>query len=156
MIGTVLLSFWLIGPVVAAVDQPSSPMLSCRPRTLTSDGTLILRFRLPHPRELAIHAPDGTSFFLVYERSDSMAAALQPLLDSSNFRKLRQLILPAATTVGSPWVHGRNKNELIFSKPGEYKVALTEVLETEDLPVYSCKILYKPQTATIRAAPRAR
>lgn len=83
--------------------------------------------------ELAIHTPDGTWFFLVYERDDSMAAALQPLVDSSTFRKLRHLTLPVATAMGSPWVHGRDKNELIFSQPGEYRVILTEVLETEDL-----------------------
>jgi hypothetical protein len=124
--------------------QRSSPMLSCRPRMLAPGGTLTLRFRFPHPGELAIHAPDGTSLFLIYDRSDALPAQLRPMMDKDAFRKLRELAIPAATAVGSPWVEGRHKNELIFSQPGEYQVELTEILETDaGIPRYRCNILYK-------------
>jgi hypothetical protein len=125
--------------------QRSSSMLSCQPRTLTSKSTLTLRFGFPHPSELAIRAPDGTMLLLVYDRDDSLPAELRPLIDKDAFRKLRKLEIPAATAVGSPWAKGRDKNELIFSQPGEYQVHLTEVLESDaNFPSYQCRMQYKP------------
>jgi hypothetical protein len=48
--------------------QSSRPMLDCRPHALLAAGTLTLRFAFPHPGELAVRGPDGTWYFLVYDR----------------------------------------------------------------------------------------
>jgi hypothetical protein len=142
-LGISLASFVCVAQMNEAY-QPSSPMLSCRPRTLAPGGTLTLRFGFPHPGELAIRAPDGTWFFLVYDPDETRPAQFRPLIDKDAFRKLRELVIPSATAVGSPWVKRRDKNELIFPQPGEYQVELTEILETDaDLPRYRCNILYK-------------
>lgn len=148
MIRTLVLAISLSGffgaGSVRDAYQRSSPMLSCRPRTLTSEGTLTLRFGFPHPSELAIRAPDGTVFFLVYDRDDALAGQLRPLIGKDAFRKVRELTIPAATAVGSPWVVGRDNNEVIFSQPGEYQVELTEVLESDaGRRRYRCDIQYK-------------
>src|SRR5438105_4842561 len=129
MISKILLNILFAGFVGASLvteaQQSTTPMLSCQPQMLTSKGTLTLRFRFPHPGELAIRAPDGTWFFLVYDQDDASATQLRPLLDKEGFRRLRELTLPAATTLGSAWVAGRDKNELIFSHSGKYEVVLT-------------------------------
>jgi hypothetical protein len=146
MIQNIILAIALsavVGPNVKA-SQPSPRMLSCRPRRLTSEGTLTLRFAFPHPSELAIRAPDGTVFFLVYDRDHSLAAPLRPLIDKNVFRKIRELKSTVATAVGSPWVVGRENNELIFSQPGIYQVELTEVLESDATRrAYRCNVQYK-------------
>src|SRR5438132_1017103 len=105
-------------------------MLSCQPRNLTHQQTLVLRFGVGHPAELGVHAPDGTPFFLVDDRDNSLAPELRPVIGKDVFRGLRELKLPVTTASASPWVAGREKNERIFAKPGRYEFILTEVLES--------------------------
>jgi hypothetical protein len=121
------------------------PMLSCQPRNLRPQQTLVLRFAAGHPAELAVHSPDGTSLFLVYDRDDSLGPELQPIVGKDVFRRMRELRLPVSTASGSPWVAGRDKNELIFSKRGRYEFILTEVLESDaGFPQFLCTVNFVP------------
>jgi hypothetical protein len=126
-----------------AYAQQKRP-LACTPAVLTDSSTLILQFRLPHPAELAVQAPDGTPFFLVYERNETTPAGQKPLVEKAAFRSMAELKLNVSTAVGSPLVYGRDSNERIFSQPGVYKVILADVYQSDrDQNVYRCRVTLK-------------
>src|SRR5262245_42095434 len=115
----------LIGATRAVLGQPAwatEPMLSCLPSNLRTADTLILRFSVPHSSELAISAPDRTSFFLVYEPSATMPAGLKPLLSKDSFQSISEIKLPASSAEGTPWVSNRTSNERIFTLSGDYEI----------------------------------
>jgi hypothetical protein len=127
-------------PWVAAAQSKQTSMLTCSPRTLTETSTLTLRFKLPHPAELSISAPDGTYFFLALDHE-------RALMDKESFSKLSKLDLSVATAKVRPWIYGRDEDERIFQKPGVYEIQLSDNLET-DAPVltYQCKVTFRPRT----------
>jgi hypothetical protein len=136
--GILLISIIVMALTVGAY-QSATRMLTCQPRTLTSRDTLTLRFGFPHPLELAIRAPNGIWFFLVYDRDRALSSGSRPVMDKEAFDKVRGLVVPVAMATGSPWVVGRDKNEPIFSRGGEYEVVLTDALESDSgSPRYQC------------------
>ena len=125
----------------AADGPPSRKVLTCEPRQLGWNDTLVLRFALPHPEELAIRGPDRMVYFLVYEPDASLPPGWKPIVDKVSFKTMSELRLPVATAKGTPWAVGRTENELIFGKPGTYEVVLTDVLESDTArPVFRCRI----------------
>jgi hypothetical protein len=97
---------------------------------------------VPHGGDLAVRAPDGTDFFVVYQAHDEGTGAA-PLMDPDEFIKVGQLELITDKTKARPWVYGRDKNELIFTRSGWYSVRLSENLQTDDgTPVYQCRVYY--------------
>jgi hypothetical protein len=96
---------------------------------------------MPHPAELAVRLPDGTLMFLVYDPSPEEDPGVAPLLPKGVFRTLSTLHLEVDRAEGTPWVAGR-RNERIFQKAGLYEFRLTETLETEDLPIATCRVTY--------------
>ena len=122
--------------------REAPPFLKCAPRVVSSGDTVVLSMAMPHPAELAVTHPDGTPFFLVYQPDAHPLAGSAPLQTKEAFRRLREIKLRVADATGSPWVAGREANERIFTAPGVYEFRLTEILETEDLPVYRCKVRY--------------
>lgn len=125
--------------LLAALAEPS---LRCSPSVLRNSDTLTLSFSMPHPSELAVVGPDGTYFFLIFE-PDNSSTLRKPLYLKTVFREMRYLKLKVSEARGSPWVAGREASELLFTKSGTYEFRLTETLETEDLPVYACKVKYR-------------
>ncbi len=117
--------------------------LRCAPQKLFRGDTLTLEMATPHGGMLAVRAPDGTDFFVVYEPHNEGPAS-RPLMDAEKFMKLGQLKLVTDQTKAKPWVYGRDKNELIFTRTGWYAVRLSENLETDDgTPVYQCRVYYQ-------------
>jgi hypothetical protein len=137
IVSKLIVEFCMLGLTSnAAAQSKQTQMLSCSPRILTSGSKLTLRFKLPHPVELAIVAPDGTWFFLVNEDPGQKF-----LVDTDSFRKLSRLELPVATAIARPFIYGREAEERIFQKPGVYQVILGENLETDaDVPDYRCQV----------------
>jgi hypothetical protein len=126
-------------PAQVTAQRPSQP-LSCDPKQVRSGDTLILRFRMPHPEELAIGAPGNGWYFLVFEPDPSTP---QPIVDKASFAKMREMRLPVATAKGIPWAAGKNNPEVIFQRPGTYEVILTAALESDDVvPTYRCKVAF--------------
>jgi hypothetical protein len=141
-----------VAAVIAALGLPCLPivqakgprMLSCSPTTLTDNGSLILRFALPHPSELSIEAPDGTIYFMVYERNDNIPSGEAPLVGKSSFRAMAELKLDVARAMGSPLTYGRDSNERVFQIPGIYKIVLADNIQSDaDQDVYRCKVTLK-------------
>jgi hypothetical protein len=92
-----------------ATTQRSTP-LSCEPKQISSRDTLVLRFRIPHPAELAIRVPRNVWYFLVYDPDKSTP---QPIVDRSSFAKMSEMRLPVATARGVRW-DVEHKTEVIF------------------------------------------
>jgi hypothetical protein len=131
-------------PYVATAQAKRPRMLSCSPAILPDNGSLILHFALPHPTELSIEAPDGTIYFMVYDRNDTTPAGQTPLIQKASFGKMTELKLDVARAMGSPLVYGRNSNERVFRTPGTYKIVLADNIQSDaDQDVYRCKVTLK-------------
>jgi hypothetical protein len=129
------------GQSAGADGAPSAKVLTCEPRKLGWNDTLVLRFAVPHPQELAIRGPDRMFYFLVYEPTASDPSGWKPIVDKAAFKAMSELRLPVATAQGTPWAVGKKGNERIFSKPGTYEVILTDVLESDaGRPVFRCRV----------------
>ena len=116
--------------------------LKCSPQKLFRGDTLTLEMTTPHGGDLAVRAPDGTDFLVVYWPQDK-SPNTRSLMDPEEFKKLGQLNLITDKTKARPWEYGRNKNELIFTKTGWYAVRLSENLLSDDgAPLYQCKVYY--------------
>src|SRR5919201_202877 len=128
----------------AGADVASSDkVLTCEPRKVGRNDTLVLRFAVPHPQELAIRAPDRMFYFLVYEPSASDPPGWKPIVDKTSFKAMTELRLQVATAQGTPWAVSKKGNEVIFSKPGNYEVILTDVLESDaGRPVFRCHVTF--------------
>jgi hypothetical protein len=98
---------------------------------------------LPHPSELAMDQPDGTPFFLVYVPDTEPIPGRMPLMSKEAFQKIREVRLEVDEALGTPWVAGRDANERLFTMPGVYEFTLTEILETEDMPLYKCRVQFE-------------
>ncbi len=125
--------------------QAKAPVLECSPRVVGAKDNVVLTMSVPHPAELAVRHPDGTSFFLVYEVSEGLPEGRTPIYSKPVFRNLREMRLSVEQAKGTPWVAGRESNERIFTQAGDYEFILTDVLETDaNYPTYRCKVRYRP------------
>lgn len=127
---------------------PRKARLKCSPQKLLRGDILTLDMATPHGGDLAVRAPDGTDFLIVYVENDEGPGA-GSLMNPKEFINLSQLKLFTDKSKARPWVYGRDKNELIFTRPGWYQVRLSENLQTDDgTPVYQCRVYYsnKPRT----------
>jgi hypothetical protein len=120
--------------------QRAAAPLSCDPNKVSADDTLILRFRMPHPAELAIRAPGNTWFFLVYDPGPDKSTP-PPIVDRASFAKMPEMRLPVATARGVQW-EADKKTQLIFQHSGTYEVVLTNWLESEGVPSFRCKVTF--------------
>ena len=113
--------------------------LNCRPRTLSPGDTLIIRLPRPVGGELSIENPDGVFFQLVNENP---ATDMGPqLMSAAALRNTRELRLPLAEIVGLPYVYGARQTERVFNAPGDYRVRISERLNTDDgTPVAQCSV----------------
>lgn len=142
-----LLALICLAPCASESDpvlrKPS--FLRCSPSTLHGDAKLLLRFGMPHPDELAIIAPDGTYFFLVYDTSLPRPDSMHPLMTKEQFGRLDRLELDPRTAKASPFVHERNESELIFGKAGAYVVRIADSLETDAaVESHDCTVRFAP------------
>lgn len=116
--------------------------LKCSPERLFKGDTLTLDMATPHGGDLAVRAPDGTDFLVVF-RPHNEGPNAQPLMEAEKFIKLGQLKLVTDQTKARPWEYGRDKNELIFTRTGWYQVRLSENLLSDDgTPLYTCRVHY--------------
>jgi hypothetical protein len=125
----------------SAAHAATKPSIRCTPTVVHEEDTLTLVMSIPHPAELAVSDPEGTPFFLVYD-PDPGRSRSRPLYSKEQFRPMRVVRLNVADATGTPWVADRS-NERLFTKLGTYRFQMTEVLETEGLPVYQCTVEHR-------------
>jgi len=114
--------------------------LTCSPDKLSRSDTLILNMTVPHGGDLAIVGPDNRIFNIIYWQDN--AAPTQPMVDWEKFKTMKQLKLDIAQIKGL--LRERDRNELVFTKTGWYRVLLSENLEAEAsrIPRFECKVYY--------------
>jgi hypothetical protein len=127
------------------VTDPKEKHIISITDTLYFGDTLKIRFRTPHPRDLAIYDPDENFFFLVYSQ---LSEGLPPLVDYAAFAHYDSLEIVAGVAKANPWTAGVTEHKLVFTKAGVYRIHLSENLETDDgTPVEIEQVYY---TATPR------
>src|SRR5262245_28052112 len=84
----ILLLLTTISGAAKVAARSAPPPLSCVPKKLSAPDTLTLRFRMPHPAELAIRAPGNIWYFLVFEPDKSPP---QPIIDKTSFAKMSKV-----------------------------------------------------------------
>lgn len=138
----VSLMFLTVFLTSAQSRKPRTAKLKCSPAKLFKGDTVTLDMVTPHGGDLAVRAPDGTDFLVVFQPHNEGPDA-QPLMEANEFMKLDQLKLVTNQTKARPWVYGRDKNELIFTRTGWYQFRLSENLLSDDgTPLYTCRVHY--------------
>lgn len=119
-------------------DPKMKSMLSV-PDTLWLGDTLTIRFRVPHPTDLAVFDPDDKFFFVVY---DGVMEGGPPLVPPGQFARMDRLqLLPGVTA--NIWTAGVKEPQPIFTRAGTYELRLSEELETDDgTPVETETVYY--------------
>jgi hypothetical protein len=123
------------------VTDPAKKQIVFVPDTLHYGDTLVVRFKTPHFRDLAIYGPDDSFFFLVYAQYNE--GGLAPIYDYHKFADMESISLPTVSAKANPWHADINEHRLIFTKTGSYSIHLSENLETDDgTPVEIEKFYY--------------
>jgi hypothetical protein len=70
----------------------------------------------------------------------------QPAVPYNAFKELESLALVTNQAKATPWIFGRNDNELVFTTTGTYLIKMSENLETDDgTPVYQCEVFFEKE-----------
>jgi len=124
---------------------PSQHNLTCTPERLRRGDVLTLHMTQPHGASLYAVAPDTALYVIVFHgegRPD--LTQRRSLMPPDSFATVNELRLPVRTQTAGVWVFGRDTNELLFRKPGMYRVIVGTDLQT-DGPVYAeCHVRYVP------------
>ena len=130
-------------PMTPPGGAPVRNALRCVPETLGAVGTLTLVMPVPHGRELSIQNPAGDFFMLVLTNPQATDGPM--LMSADAFRTMGEVRLPVESLRAKPFVAGRDSAELVFSRLGEYRVHVGEVLNTDDgTPVATCTVYRYP------------
>ncbi len=130
------------------ITDPSEKSILSINDTLYLDDTLKIRFKVPHPKDLAITGPDDKFFFLVYA---SYGSELPPLIDYNAFATMDILYIFPEKTKANPWLADVQEYKRIFTKPGLYRIQLSENLETDDgTPVEYEEVYYTGKLKGVR------
>ena len=123
-------------PQRSRAEQRRRVRLNCAPRRLRHGDTLTLTMSVPHGRDLAIFSPDNRIFWIKRWEPDDRKITTEWYA----FENVRRLRLPTHTATG---YLRRGEDELIFTRRGWYRVALSDNMETDDgTPVYDCRVYY--------------
>jgi hypothetical protein len=103
--------------------------------------SLVLKLGSRHGRELSIvRMTDKATFMLVVGMPP---ADIFQLMSTEEFSKARRVEVPSSLKA-TPWVAESRLSELVFSSTGEYRVYVSENLESER-GGYWCKVFFEAQ-----------
>lgn len=127
--------------VGSAADSAGSRSMKCEPRSIVPGQSLRIDMPSPHAGELAVVAPDGDYFFIAQRDMESSEALVIP---SELFRGISVLAVSVDSFVARRWRAGAAASELVFDKPGTYKVVLGEPVESDaGGNVQVCEVIFK-------------
>jgi len=113
-------------------------VLDCQPRVLRLGEPLTLRFGPGHGAEMSIwRVADQRPFFLVVQ---GPPADMHSLMSREEFAAAKTVTLTPDTT-GFAWVYDGG-NEKIFTLEGEYRIHVSEILESER-GGHTCSVIFR-------------
>lgn len=130
---------------VQARPADGSGAFSCEPAQVGPADTLVLRMPSPHGAYLAIRAPGGAQFFLVYPQLGDTTGP-PPIMAAEEFQQAPEVRLAVGGLRSSPWTSAEVVQQPVFEADGEYEITVAENLETDlDLPSSTCTVRYSAQ-----------
>lgn len=93
------------------------------------NDTIILRFKTPHPRQLAIVSPDNDFYFIA---SDKLVPEIEPIMSSEYFQSIDFYVIEIETFSASVYDASDFAKRKVFDKPGKYRIIIGDNLETEN------------------------
>lgn len=139
-------------PAVDTMAQPPSwavppryTNLTCSPSVLRPTDVLTMRMAGEHGPTFMAIAPDRTPFVVVFHgEGQPDRGKRKSLVPPDSFARVTELNIDPRQFTAGPWVFGRDTNELLFTKPGFYRLIVGSDLET-DGPLYAeCLVRYAP------------
>lgn len=102
-------------------------ILQFNSKSLYKGDKLSITMPQPHPKELAIRAPDGRWFYLHIENE----GAEEMLMSSKQFAALQKLDLDTRQLEARYWSDGKAMYGQVFTQTGDYLIYMADNLETE-------------------------
>lgn len=102
-------------------------ILKFNSKNLYKSDTLSIILPIPHPKELAIKAPNGTWFYLHVENE----GATEMLMPKEKFAALKELELDTDKLKARYWDDGKARRGTVFVETGTYLIYMANNLETE-------------------------
>jgi hypothetical protein len=118
--------------------KKDADQITCSPRTLNLGDTLVVKLTLPHGDDFVIVSPDENEWWLSSTNNYHDQWHETPFR-ASNFGDQSKINLQSSQLKVVPFIHGKTEPELVFSKPGRYRIVVSENFATDDgTPSYSC------------------
>lgn len=102
-------------------------ILQFNSKNLLKGDKLTIILPQPHPKELAIKAPDGRWFYLQVENEGSG----EMLMPGKQFAALGKLDLDTRMLEARYWDDGKAMHGKVFTRSGDYLIYMADNLETE-------------------------
>ena len=102
-------------------------ILQYNSKNLYKGDKLSITMPRPHPKELAIRAPDGKWFYLHIENG----GAGEMLMPSEQFAVLQKLDFDTRQLEARYWRDGKAMRGKVFTQTGDYLIYMADNLETE-------------------------
>jgi hypothetical protein len=124
---------------------PRFTNLTCAPSVLRRGDVLSMRMTRPHGSSFMAIGPDRTPYIVVFhgegERDRGQRKSLVP---PDSFAGVTELNIDPTSFTAGVWVFGRDTNELLFQRPGFYRLVVGNDLETDGPSYAECVVRYAP------------
>jgi hypothetical protein len=124
---------------------PTDSNLTCEPRVLRQSDVLTMRMPTPHGPTMMAIAPDSTQYLVVFHgEGQPDRAKRKSFAPPETFAKTPEINLDPKLVTAGAWVFGRDTNELLFTKPGVYRLLVGSDMETDGPRYAECLVQYEP------------
>ena len=124
---------------------PTDSNLVCEPQVLRRQDVLTMRIPAPHGPTMMAIAPDSTQYLVVFHGEGTPdRAQRKSLAPPETFAKTPEINLDPKVLTAGAWVSGRDTNELLFTKPGVYRLLVGSDMETDGPRYAECLVQYEP------------
>jgi len=129
----------LLSSTLVTGDTSRPALVLCSPKHIALGDILTVRIPSPTLDEMAVSDPSGRWFYL------QGSGVIQPLLDERQFAEAEKITLDTGTLVGTVYIDGSGKQLPVFTVPGQYRIHLSDNLETEpeNSLSFECMIVVK-------------
>lgn len=102
-----------------------------------------MRMDVPHGGTFMIASPDNTPYLVTFVPGADMVRRVS-LMSPDSFSNLAELKIDPGTFSAGPHVFGRDTNELVFRRPGGYRLLVGSELMTDGPDYAECLVRFRP------------